>query len=115
MGQRVLSLMLSAWILMSAYALPRPHLHLLLFATTGLSCIVAALLAIVYDRARLANVVNAALLLLVTLVDPPPTAVAVHHDIIVSGILLILSSLGSRLAPPSPVGAATVFRNSVNE
>jgi hypothetical protein len=90
--------MLSAWILMSAYALPRPHLHLLLFGTTGLSCIAAALLAILYDSARLANVVNAGLLLVVTLVHPPPEAIALQHDIIVPGILLILSILGSRLA-----------------
>jgi hypothetical protein len=98
MAPRVVSLMLSAWILVSAFALPRPPMQLWVSATTGLSCIVAGLLAFFFDSARLPNIFNAALLMGVAILAPAGNLLTVQNDIIIPGLLLVLSTVPTRIA-----------------
>jgi len=96
MAPRIVSLMISAWIGMSAFALPRTAMQVTAFASMGLCCVVAELLAFLFGPARLANSVNAIALLLAAVTLPSPSAATVQIDIIGSGLLLILSSIKSR-------------------
>ena len=115
MAPRIVGLMLSGWVLLSAWAQPRPAIGVLAVATMGASSILASLLAFLFDPARLANVVNGALLVGLALFFPSLGPGSIQSDIIVPGLLLVLSTIPTRrLLPmvraPHPDGA----RNSAS-
>lgn len=91
MAVRVVCLLLSAWILLSAFALPRPEIETLAYASMGIFCLVAELVTFALPSFRYANGVNAALLLVWALYFPATSAITSQNDIISSGLLLVFS------------------------
>ena len=98
---RLVSLLLSAWVLLSAYALPRLEVEIAAYASMGVFCVIAELVTLALPSFQYANGVNAALLLAWALYFPGSSAITTQNDIITSGLLLIFSC-GFPARPPSP-------------